>query len=71
MTDATEETPSLPTSGLLKTTLLMKPAQSIKLEVTITELNALLKLNAETAYLIKDAGLKKTPKSTELMNTEL
>jgi len=54
----------------MKTISLMKPVQTIKLKVMMMVFHAILKLNAEIAFQIKDAGLKKMPKFTELTNSE-
>jgi hypothetical protein len=59
------------TNGFTITTLPIKPAHHIKLLDTITELDAQRKLNAETVSQVKDVGLRKEPKFTELTNLEM
>lgn len=58
-------------NGSTETTSLMKLVPLIKLMDMIMELDALIKLNAETAYLLKDAGHNKEPKFMESKNLEM
>lgn len=52
-------------NGFIKIISLIKLVHHIKLMVMTMESDALLKLNAGTAFLVKDVGLRKELKSTQ------
>lgn len=57
-------------NGFITTTLLMKLVHPIKHMGMITESVALLKSSARTAFPLKDAGLRRELRFTELTNME-
>ena len=60
----------MPINGFIKTTSPTKHALLIKPMAMIMELDAQLKLSARAVFQEGDAGLKRTPKFTELTNTD-
>lgn len=69
MKDVTEVMLELLMNGFTIITLLINHAPHIKLMAMIMVLDVQLKLNAETVSLIKDVGLNKELKFTELNNS--